>query len=336
MTDHAHPSAAALLRVEDLHTHFRVPKARGWGKETLRALNGVSFSLERGKTLGLVGESGCGKSTLGRTLLGLYEPTSGTVVLAGQDLARMNRRRPRKFRRLMQVVFQDPYASLDPRMNVHEIVAEPLRINGEYRRERVDELIELVGLPAAAAGRKPADFSGGQRQRIAIARALALNPELLILDEAVSALDVSIQAQIINLLKRLQRELGVAYLFISHNLAVVRHVSDHVAVMYLGRIVEMGPGAQIFEAPRHPYTQALLSDVPVPDPGKRRGTTRLILRGELPNPVKPPSGCAFRSRCPKAQPECAAAVPPLRAQTHADHVAACFFPSPTASARSTT
>lgn len=316
--------------------HFRVAKARGWGKATLRAVNGVSFSLDRGRTLGVVGESGCGKSTLGRTLLGLHTPTSGRVMLAGEDLTRISRRRPRRYRRLMQVVFQDPYASLDPRMNAHEIVAEPLRINGEYRRARVDELIEAVGLAASAAGRKPAEFSGGQRQRIAIARALALNPELLILDEAVSALDVSIQAQIINLLAGIQRQRGVAYLFISHNLAVIRHVSDHVAVMYLGRIVETGRSSQIFDDPRHPYTQALLSDAPVPDPAGRRDRARLILRGELPNPVNPPSGCAFRTRCFKARPECAAAVPPLVAQTQADHLAACFFPSPLPLARPTT
>ena len=311
-----------LLQVENLHTHFRVARSRGWGREVLRAVNGVSFAIDRRQTFGLVGESGCGKSTLGRTLLGLHRATGGRVVLAGRDVAQMNRSRSRDLRRMMQVVFQDPYASLDPRMDIHDIVAEPLMINEMRDDARVRELMDRVGLPADAARRKPAEFSGGQRQRIAIARALALNPELIILDEAVSSLDVSIQAQVINLLKQLQQEFGIAYLFISHNLAVVRHVSDRVAVMYLGRIVEVGPSDLVFNDPRHPYTKALLAAVPVPD--ARRTRTKFVLTGDIPNPVRPPSGCAFRTRCALAQPSCARAVPELTAQGHPEHFAACF------------
>jgi oligopeptide/dipeptide ABC transporter ATP-binding protein len=288
----------------------------------LRAVNGVSFAIARRQTLGLVGESGCGKSTIGRTLLGLHAATSGRVTLAGRDLARMNRARPRDLRRMMQVVFQDPYGSLDPRMDVGEIVAEPLMINGIRDDARVRELMDRVGLPADAARRKPAAFSGGQRQRVAIARALALNPELIILDEAVSSLDVSIQAQVINLLKQLQREFGIAYLFISHNLAVVRHVSDQVAVMYLGRIVEIGPSDRVFGSPRHPYTKALLAAVPVPDP--RRDRAPFMLAGDIPNPIRPASGCAFRTRCALAEPRCAQSAPELTARDHPEHFAACF------------
>ncbi len=313
-----------ILEVEDLHTHFLVPRSSGWGKDTLKAVNGVSFALPRGTTLGLVGESGCGKSTLGRTLLGLIEATSGTVRLKGRTLG--HKQRTNEERRSMQVVFQDPFASLDPRLTVHEVVAEPLRINHCYRRERVDEVIESVGLRPEQANRKPTAFSGGQRQRIAIARALALEPEILILDEAVSALDVSIQAQVLNLLNRLQRRLGLSYLFISHNMLVIRYVSDHIAVMYLGRIVEIGTLEQVFDRPRHPYTQSLLSAVPLPDPRLRHVRKRVILEGDIPNPIAPPSGCVFRTRCFKARPECASTVPGLEPQGTEGHLAACFFP----------
>ena len=318
------PSRAPdLLAVDDLHTHFRVPRASGWRKEILKAVNGVSFTLPRGATLGLVGESGCGKSTLGRTLIGLIPATSGTIRLKGRPLR--GKRRTSEERRAMQVVFQDPFASLDPRLTVHEVVAEPLRINRCYSRTRVDQVIESVGLTPALASRKPTDFSGGQRQRIAIARALALEPEILILDEAVSALDVSIQAQVLNLLNSLQRRLGLTYLFISHNISVIRYVSDRVAVMYLGRIVEIGSREQILDRPHHPYTQSLLSAVPLPDPRLRHKRARIVLEGDLPNPTAPPSGCVFRTRCFKVREECAASAPELEPQGSDDHLVACFF-----------
>ena len=316
-------TAGDLLVVDDLHTHFRVPRARGWGSDVLRAVNGVSFSLARGATLGLVGESGCGKSTLGRTVIGLIAATDGTIKLKGEAL---DGRRTKEQRRAVQIVFQDPFSSLDPRFTVHEIVAEPLRINNCYSSERIDEVLESVGLLPAAAGRRPGDFSGGQRQRIAIARALALSPDVLILDEAVSALDMSIQAQVLNLLKRLQRELGLAYLFISHNMSVIRYMSDRIAVMYMGRIVEIGRRAQVLDRPSHPYTQSLLSAVPLPNPEGRANRNRIILQGDLPNPIAPPSGCVFRTRCFKAQGQCAEAVPELEQRDSEDQFVACFFP----------
>jgi oligopeptide/dipeptide ABC transporter ATP-binding protein len=291
-------------------------------------VNGVSFSIGRGETLGLVGESGCGKSTLARTILRLHQAERGAVYLDGHNLVGMSPARIRPLRRRMQVVFQDPYASLDPRMTVFNIVAEPLRINRALRRERVTDVIARVGLAPDTIGQKPAEFSGGQRQRIAIARALALGPELLILDEAVSALDVSIQAQVINLLKQLQREFGLTYLFISHDLSVVRHISDRVAVMYLGKIIEMGTREQLFSAPAHPYTQALLSAIPVPAPTGRRTRRRIVLNGELPNPLHPPSGCPFRTRCFKAADICATAEPALTERTGSQHLTACHFASP--------
>jgi len=321
------PPNEDLLRVDDLHTHFRV-RGSGWTSETLRAVNGVSFSIARGETLGLVGESGCGKSTLGRTILGLNTPTQGAVYFKGQNLVGLGRRRMRSVRRSMQVVFQDPYASLDPHMTVGDIIAEPLRINNCYRPARVAEMIECVGLQQDVMTRLPTEFSGGQRQRIAIARALALGPELLILDEAVSALDVSIQAQVINLLKRLQKEMGLTYLFISHDLSVVRHISNRVAVMYLGKIVEIGTRELIFGAPEHPYTQSLLSAVPIPDPSYRKERHRIVLKGDLPNPLDPPSGCSFRTRCFKAQPTCAEHEPQLEAHAAAGRLSACHFAEP--------
>jgi oligopeptide/dipeptide ABC transporter ATP-binding protein len=314
-----------VLRVDDLRTQFRVSKGLGFGHDVLRAVDGVSFEIDRGRTLGLVGESGCGKSTLARTILGLHKPASGSIAINGRDLASLGRRLRRNLREEVQVVFQDPYSSLDPRMTVHEIVAEPLRINRRYDPARVLELLHQVGLPRQAALRRPAEFSGGQRQRIAIARALALRPHLIILDEAVSALDVSIQAQVLNLLKRLQRETGVSYLFISHNLAVVRNVADTVGVMYLGRIVEIGSRERLFGAPLHPYTQALLSAVPVPDPSQAARRRRIILGGDPPNPMAPPSGCGFRTRCWKAAAICANIVPPLASAAGAEHHVACHF-----------
>jgi peptide/nickel transport system ATP-binding protein len=316
------PDAPAVLKVENLHKTFKVRRSRGLGSDRLRAVNDISFALKQGETLGLVGESGCGKSTLGRVVLGLHEATAGTVLLKGRQVSGLRARVRRPFRRQMQVVFQDPYASLDPRMTVREIIGEPLRINGGYSPDKVVELLGHVGLGPEAALRYPGEFSGGQRQRIAIARALALGPDIVVLDEAVSALDVSIQAQVVNLLKRLQRELGLAYLFISHDLAVVRQMADRVAVMYLGKIMEMGATDAIFDAPAHPYTQALLSAGP--DPG-RDARERIVLQGELPDPLRPPSGCVFRTRCFKAQDICAHQEPALAPRAAANHLSACHF-----------
>ncbi len=298
-------SGGELLRLEGLEKHFILSRGLGWSRRRLRAVDNVSFAIPAGQTLGLVGESGCGKSTLGRVLVGLIAPTGGRILLDGQPVSPA---RSQTERRHIQMVFQDPYASLDPRMTIHEVVAEPLRINGGYTPERVDALLAQVGIAAEAGRRLPAQFSGGQRQRIAIARALALDPRILILDEAVSALDVSIQAQIVNLLRELQRRIGLTYLFISHDLSVVRHISQQVAVMYLGRIVEIGPCAQALDSPAHPYTQALLSAAPDP---RRRGRRRIVLAGDLPNPLDPPSGCVFRTRCFKATERCAREVPAL-------------------------
>jgi peptide/nickel transport system ATP-binding protein len=310
------------LKIENLHKIFKIRRTRGLGSDRLRAVNGVSLELGQGETLGLVGESGCGKSTLGRVVLGLHDATEGVVLLKGRKVSGLKPRALRPFRRQMQVVFQDPYASLDPRMTVGEIVGEPLRINGQYRPEKVLELLGHVGLRPEAAIRRPGEFSGGQRQRIAIARALALGPDFVVLDEAVSALDVSIQAQVVNLLKRLQRERGLSYLFISHDLAVVRHISDRVAVMYLGKIVEIGATTTVFDAPAHPYTQALLSAVPNPNRGSGE---RIVLKGDLPDPLRPPSGCAFRTRCFKAQDVCGREEPALAPRTAAGHLSACHF-----------
>ena len=315
--------ATPVLRVDSLVKHFAVRRNFGFGGAKLTALRGVSFALAKGRTLGLVGESGCGKSTLGRAVLRLFPISGGTITVNGDDLTQASGARLRAHRRDLQIVFQDPYSSLDPRLTVHEIVAEPLRINGRYARERVDELLRHVGLSAEAGKRLPAQFSGGQRQRIAIARALALQPDILILDEAVSALDVSIQAQIVNLLKSLQAELGLAYLFISHDLSVVRHISDEVAVMYLGSIVEIGPARLVFEAPAHPYTAALLSAVP--SPGRAGTRTRVLAKGEIPDPLAPPSGCTFRTRCPNAVEICARVAPELAERTGPGQFSACHF-----------
>ncbi len=299
-----------LLRVTDLVKHF---PARG-GKGTVRAVDGVSLTLRSGETLGIVGESGCGKSTLGRTILRLIEPTSGEINFGGVDLRALGPRQMRALRREMQIIFQDPFASLDPRLKIGSIVAEPLVIHGigdrSSRRQATLELLRTVGLEAEAADRYPHEFSGGQRQRIGIARALALRPKLIIADEPVSALDVSIQSQILNLLAELKHSFGLSYILISHDLAVVEHLSDTVAVMYLGRIVETAVVEDLFARPSHPYTQALISAVPRPDAGERG--QRIVLTGEMPNPENPPAGCPFHPRCPKAMDSCATLKPTTR------------------------
>jgi oligopeptide/dipeptide ABC transporter ATP-binding protein len=324
-----------LLTVDDLRVHFPVhtpvgPVRRRTG--TVRAVDGVSFEIGRGETLGLVGESGCGKTTTGLALLRLVEPTGGRVRLDGTDVTALGRRGLRSIRRRLAMIFQDPYASLNPRMPIGEIVAEPLEVHGLHpgraaRRLRVGELLELVGLSPDYRNRYPHEFSGGQRQRVGIARALATEPDLIVADEPIAALDVSIQAQIMNLLADLRDELGLSYLFIAHDLAAVGHLSDRVAVMYLGRVVEVADRATLFERPRHPYTRALLSAVPVANPRLERDRERIILRGELPSPADPPSGCNFRTRCPDRFEPCPVNDPALTRQD-GDQWVACHLHDP--------
>jgi oligopeptide transport system ATP-binding protein len=317
-----------LLDVRDLVVHFSVGGDLFHRPVTVHAVDGVSFSLRPGETLGLVGESGCGKTTTGRTILRLTPATSGTVRFDGVDLLTLGDEGMRRMRRQMQIVFQDPFASLNPRLSVGDIIGEPLLVHelagGTARRERVSELLQLVGLGPTAAGRYPHQFSGGQRQRIGIARALAVEPRFVVLDEPVSALDVSIQSQILNLLLDLQTRLGLAYLFIAHDLAVVGQISDHVAVMYLGLIVEHGATAELYRAPFHPYTQSLFSAVPIPDPDLEQSRRRITLVGEVPSPINPPPGCRFHTRCPIATDQCRIETPPLRV-IRPGHRVACHY-----------
>jgi oligopeptide/dipeptide ABC transporter ATP-binding protein len=315
--------AATVLEVEDLKKHF--PVRKGLLRRTVGqvyAVDGISFSIGEGETLGLVGESGCGKSTAGRAVLRLIEPTAGRVTMTGRDITHLSKKELRPYRRQMQIVFQDPFSSLNPRMTAGDIVGEPLLVHGvargKERRERVAALFERVGLRAAQMANYPHQFSGGQRQRIGIARALALGPKLIVGDEPVSALDVSIQAQVINLLQDLQHERKLSYLFISHNLAVVEHISHRIAVMYLGRIVEYADTRSIFTRPQHPYTEALLSAVPVPDPAIKR--QKRLVQGDVPSPVNPPAGCHFHTRCPYAVARCKVESPPLREIAPGHHV----------------
>jgi peptide/nickel transport system ATP-binding protein len=321
----------SLLRVRGLKMHFPVTTSGLLRRHIgdVKAVDGIDFDVKAGETVGLVGESGSGKSTAGRAMLRLLEPTAGTVEFDGRDITHMSRRELVPLRREMQMIFQDPYSSLNPRHTVGTIISQPFKVQGVKppggAKQAVQELMERVGLNPEHYNRYPNEFSGGQRQRIGVARAIALQPKLIVCDEPVSALDVSIQAQVVNLLDDLQDDFNVAYMFIAHDLSVVRHISDRVAVMYLGHIVELTPSEELYLAPRHPYTVALLSAIPLPDPELERQRERVLLSGDLPSPIDPPSGCVFRTRCPKAQDLCAQEKPELREISH-DHVVACHFP----------
>lgn len=317
----------ALVQVKNLKKYYEVKAGLfGFSKKEIKAVNDVSFQLNKGETFGLVGESGCGKSTTGRMLMRLTDPTEGQILFEGKDLVKMEGEALRRRRSKFQMIFQDPYASLNPRMTVRSIIEEPLIIHGEknkaVRVKRVDELMNLVGLNRDQADRYAYEFSGGQRQRIGIARALALNPDLIIADEPVSALDVSIQAQIVNLLQDLQDQLGLTYLFISHDLSVIEHISDRIAVMYLGKIMELADKKSLYAQPLHPYTQALISAIPVPDPDVKR--EKIVLKGDIPSPANPPKGCPFHTRCPRAMDVCRTVEPPLQ-EKQAGHLVACHL-----------
>jgi oligopeptide/dipeptide ABC transporter ATP-binding protein len=320
-----------LVDIRDLKMHF--PLTRGIVLQRVighvRAVDGVSFSIKRGQTLGLVGESGSGKTTIGRTIVRLYKPTSGQILFEDKDLAKLDGEQLRQIRRRVQMVFQDPFASLNPRFTIGSLIAEPMHIYGvasnDEVRERTLELLRVVGLRSEYIDRYPHEFSGGQRQRIAVARALSINPEFVIADEPVSALDVSVRAQVLNLLQRLQKQFNLTYLFVSHDLSVVRHVADRIAVMYLGKIVELADRDELYAAPKHPYTKALLSAVPIPDPQIEKRRQRIILSGDLPSPINIPSGCRFHTRCPMAQAICREVEPAFEAKVGHQHFAACHF-----------
>jgi oligopeptide/dipeptide ABC transporter, ATP-binding protein, C-terminal domain len=321
------PAAEPLLRIEGLKTYY--PIKRGLLSRTVgnvKAVDDITLNLYQGETLGLVGESGCGKSTIGRSIVRLENPTDGRIWFDGEDITNRSMSDLRGARMKMQMIFQDPYSSLNPRMRIQELLAEPMRVHGvaggAELEAKIDKLLDTVGIPRSYKQRFPHEFSGGQRQRIGIARALSLNPKLIVCDEPVSALDVSIQAQILNLLKDLQKELGLTYLFIAHGLGAVKYISTRIAVMYLGKVVEIGTKEEIFANPRHPYTQALLNAYPVPDP-RERGQERIVLQGDVPSPANPPAGCRFHTRCPFAQAKCKEQEPILRG---GDHAAACHFP----------
>ncbi|MFZ0566078.1 MAG: oligopeptide/dipeptide ABC transporter ATP-binding protein [Chlamydiales bacterium] len=311
-----------LVEIRDLSKDFKV------GKQTLKAVQPINFKIFKGETFGLVGESGCGKSTIGRTILRLYEPSSGKVIFDGIDLTQLSAQKMKMMRRRMQIIFQDPYASLNPRMTVQDIIGEPLDIHrlarGREKKKRVEQLLNLVGLNLSHMSRFPHEFSGGQRQRIGIARALAVEPEFIICDEPISALDVSIQAQVINLLKDLQKQMKLTYLCISHDLSMIKYTSDRVAVMYLGKLMELAPSESLYKNPMHPYTQALLSAIRIPDPEAEKHKSRIVLKGEVPNPLNPPTGCLFSTRCPFATQKCKQEAPPWQ-EIKPDHFAACHY-----------
>lgn len=313
--------AENILEIKNLKKHFTLT-----GNRTLKAVDGLNFAIKRGETFGLVGESGCGKSTAGRTIINLYQPTDGEVIFNGKNVQKLSGKEMSKFNQQMQMVFQDPYASLNPRMTVGKIIAEGLDIHGLHkgtkaRKERVAQLLNAVGLNEEHANRFPHEFSGGQRQRIGIARALAIEPQFIIADEPISALDVSVQAQVVNLFKKLQKDHGLTYLFIAHDLAMVKHISDRIGVMYLGKLVEVADSDKLNAKPLHPYTQSLLSAIPIPDPDMQHSRERIILQGEIPSPLNPPSGCPFRTRCPAAMPQCAESMPAFKEVEPGHHVA---------------
>lgn len=320
--------AEPILELKDLKVYFYINGGFFKKKDIVKAVDGVSLKIYPGETFGLVGESGCGKSTTGRAIVKINQPTAGQILVEGNDITKIRGSDLKIFKQDVQMIFQDPYASLNPRMTVGEIVREPMDIHGifdtkEEREKRVRELLELVGLKPDHIRRYPHEFSGGQRQRIGIARTLALNPKFIVCDEPISALDVSIQAQVINLLEKIQEEMGISYLFIAHDLSMVKHISDRIGVMYLGNLVEVGNSDDVYTDPLHPYTQALLSSVPIPDPKTARERQRIVLEGELPSPINPPSGCVFRTRCPKATERCAKEKPELKEVK--DRLVACFL-----------